>query len=149
MLGEAVRRLAQSGVHVVARSAIYETCAVSDSPQPDYLNAVIRVSTPRSPQQLLATGLGIERTMGRVRPVGQSRAARTIDIDVILYDDWIVKDTALQLPHPGLLQRAFVRIPLADVARGGLRHPREGTRLDVAPVDSGVRLFARRWVGDT
>jgi len=82
LLGEAVRRLAAAGVRVMARSAIYETSAVSDSPQPDYLNAVIRVSTSFSPRQLLAVGLGIERTMGRVRPVGQSRAARTIDIDV-------------------------------------------------------------------
>jgi 2-amino-4-hydroxy-6-hydroxymethyldihydropteridine diphosphokinase len=144
-LAEAVRRLAQSGVAIVGRSSIFETRAVADDPQPDYLNVVIRVDTPLSPRELLSVGLGIERAMGRVRPAGKSRAARTIDIDLILYDGWILSEVDLQLPHPGLLQRAFVRIPLAEVARRGLRHPGTGNRLDAAPMDSGVRLFARTW----
>jgi len=145
-LAEAVRRLGQSGVAVVGRSSIYETRAVADEPQPDYLNAVVRIDTPLSPRALLSAALGIERAMGRVRPVGQSRTARTIDVDVILYDGWILSEVDFQLPHPGLLHRAFVRIPLAEVARPGLRHPGAGLLLDAAPVDSGVRLFARTWL---
>ncbi len=145
LLAEAVRRLAQSGVVVVGRSSIYETRAVADDPQPDYLNAVVRIDTPLSPRALLSVGLGIERAMGRVRPAGKNRTARIIDIDVVLYDGLILSEVDLQLPHPGLLQRAFVRIPLAEVAKPGLRHPHTGILLDTAPMASGVRLFARTW----
>ena len=140
-LDEAVARLSAAGVQVDARSPLYETDAVSDDPQPPYLNAVVRVETTLPPDDLLALGLAIERHLGRVRPPGRSKAARTIDIDVLLYGDQIIDTPRLRIPHPGLLERAFVRIPLADVAAPGLRHPVSGTALDHAVPSPGVRLF--------
>jgi 7,8-dihydro-6-hydroxymethylpterin-pyrophosphokinase len=75
-----------------------------------------------------------------VRPPGQAKAARTIDIDLLLHGDAIIDDApALVVPHPRLLERAFVRIPLADVAITGLRHPTTGEALDRAQPSVAVR----------
>ncbi len=130
-LAQALSLLAARGVAVAATSPNYETEAVAPGPQPRYLNAAARVTTALSARELLAVCLDVERTLGRVRPPGQVHAARTIDIDLLLYDDAIVDDPpALIVPHPRLLERAFVRVPLADVAAPGLAHPITGERLD-------------------
>jgi 2-amino-4-hydroxy-6-hydroxymethyldihydropteridine diphosphokinase len=130
-LARALTALAARGVAVQAASPHYETDAVAPDPQPRYLNAVARVTTALAPAALLAVCLDVERALGRVRPPGQVHAARTIDIDVLLYDDVIIDDPpTLIVPHPRMLQRPFVRIPLADVATPGLTHPITGERLD-------------------
>ncbi len=139
-IDDAVARLDASGaVAVVARSPVYETDAVSDDPQPPYLNAVLRVETSLSAADLLSLCLSIERALGRVRPPGQVKAARRIDIDVLLHGDAVIDAPALTVPHPRLLERPFVRIPLADVAVAGLRHPVTGDALDRAQPSPGVR----------
>ena len=74
-----------------------------------------------------------------MRPPGRDKAARIIDIDVLLHGDTIVTNATLTLPHPALLARPFVRIPLADVAAPGLRHPITGDVLDRAAPSAGVR----------
>jgi 2-amino-4-hydroxy-6-hydroxymethyldihydropteridine diphosphokinase len=129
------------GVEVAAGSAIYETAAVSESPQPDYLNAVLRVETDRTPRALLDLCLAIERRLGRVRPPGRDKAARSIDLDLLLHGASVVDEPGLQLPHPGVLHRPFVLVPLADVAATGLRHPVTGTPLDRASAPPDVRRF--------
>ena len=140
MLDGAAARLGDAGVTVEARSAIYETDAVADEPQPPYLNAVLRARTALDPHALLALCLDVERALGRVRPPGRRKAARTIDVDVLLHGDAVVDDPGrLSLPHPALLERPFVLIPLADVARPGLRHPITGAPLDRAAPAAGVR----------
>ena len=147
---EAIARLAEAGVTVVARSPIYETDAVApmaagDDPgdaQPPYLNAVVRVATTRAPANLLAVCLDIERALGRVRPPGRPKASRTLDIDLLLYGDRQLETTTLTVPHPALLDRPFVRIPLADVALPGLRHPRTGDDLTRAAPSPAVRRLA-------
>ncbi|HEY0705981.1 MAG TPA: 2-amino-4-hydroxy-6-hydroxymethyldihydropteridine diphosphokinase, partial [Polyangia bacterium] len=123
----------------------YETVAVAAAPQPDYLNAVVRIATVLAPRALLALCLDLERQLGRVRPVGSDKAPRTIDLDLLLWSDVVLDEPGLRLPHPGLLARPFVRIPLADVATPGLRHPVSGARLDHAEADSGVRRFLDGW----
>jgi 2-amino-4-hydroxy-6-hydroxymethyldihydropteridine diphosphokinase len=139
-IDDAVARLdASDGVRVAARSAVYETDAVSDHPQPPYLNAVVRVETTLAPADLLARCLAIEAALGRVRPQGRAKAARTIDLDLLLHGDTILDTPALTLPHPALLARPFVRIPLADVATPGLRHPVTGHPLDRATPSPAVR----------
>jgi 2-amino-4-hydroxy-6-hydroxymethyldihydropteridine diphosphokinase len=136
----AAARLDAAGVAIEARSPLYETDAVADQPQPPYLNAALRAHTTRSPHDLLSLCLGIERALGRTRPAGQAKAPRTADIDILLYGDLVIEDApSLVVPHPALLQRPFVRIPLADVAAPGLRHPRTGDALDRAAPDHGVR----------
>jgi 2-amino-4-hydroxy-6-hydroxymethyldihydropteridine diphosphokinase len=142
-IARAIDRLATSGVAIAARSAIYETDPVTPDPQPLYLNAVVRGQTPLSPEALLAVCLDVERALGRRRPPGRSPAPREIDVDLLLYGDAIIGAAPeLLVPHPRLLERPFVRIPLADVAAPGLRHPVTGEPLDRATPDAAVRFFA-------
>jgi 2-amino-4-hydroxy-6-hydroxymethyldihydropteridine diphosphokinase len=138
----AAARLDAAGVAVQALSPLYETDAVADEPQPPYLNAAARARTALPPHDLLSLCLEIERALGRTRPAGRPKAPRTIDIDILLYGDRVIDDApALIVPHPAMLARSFVRIPLRDVAAPGLRHPRTGDALDRATPDAGVRPY--------
>jgi 2-amino-4-hydroxy-6-hydroxymethyldihydropteridine diphosphokinase len=119
-------------------SPLYETDAVADEPQPTYLNAVVRGETTLSAEALLARCLEVESELGRVRPPGQSKASRTIDIDLLLFGDCVIDSPTLKVPHPGLLARAFVLIPLADVAASGLSHPL--THADLTMVDPAMTV---------
>jgi 2-amino-4-hydroxy-6-hydroxymethyldihydropteridine diphosphokinase len=136
----ALAALAAAGVQVAARSPLYETDPVAPDPQPLYLNAAARVETTLPPRALLTLCLDVERGLGRVRPPGRAAAPREIDVDLLLYDDAIIDEPPdLIVPHPRLLERAFVRIPLADVALPGLRHPITHDPLDRAPPAASVR----------
>jgi 2-amino-4-hydroxy-6-hydroxymethyldihydropteridine diphosphokinase len=140
-IARAIDLLAAGGVTAMARSPLYETDPVTPDPQPDYLNAVLRAETALSPPGLLALCLGVEQALGRRRPVGGAVAPREIDIDLLLYGAQVIADPpSLIVPHPRLLQRPFVRIPLSDVAAPGLRHPVTGEPLDRAAPDPSVRL---------
>jgi len=140
-IARALDLLAAGGVTILARSAIYETDPVTPDPQPLYLNAVVRGETALPPEALLALCLDVEQALGRRRPPGQAQAPREIDIDLLLYGDAVIgAPPALLVPHPRLLERSFVRIPLADVALPRLRHPVTGDPLDRATPDSGVRV---------
>ena len=120
-------------MRIAARSPLYETDAVAPDPQPPYLNAAARVETALTARALLAACLDVERALGRVRPPGRPAAARTIDVDLLLYGDAVIDQPPdLVVPHPRLLERAFVRIPLADVALPGLVHPVTREPLDRA-----------------
>lgn len=140
LLRAAVGELGRS-IQVVAVSPVYETDAVAAEPQPAYLNAALRARTDLPPRRLLELCLSVERRLGRVRPPGRARAPRPIDVDLLLHGALVVEQPDLRIPHPGLLDRPFVRVPLARVATPGLRHPATGDRLDGAAPDPGVRLF--------
>lgn len=137
----AVARLAALG-QVAAVSSIYETEPEGGARQPRYLNAAVRLVTTLSAFELLRATLDIEEAHGRVRPAGQPKAPRTLDIDLLLVGDQVIASPTLAVPHPSLLARPFVRIPLADVALPGLRHPRNGEPLDVCAPDPTVRRIA-------
>ncbi|MBW4515949.1 MAG: 2-amino-4-hydroxy-6-hydroxymethyldihydropteridine diphosphokinase [Timaviella obliquedivisa GSE-PSE-MK23-08B] len=100
-------------IRVEAVSDLYQTVAVGP-PQPDYLNACAVLSTSLEPQGLLDTLLEVEAQFGRVRR--ERWGARLLDLDLLLFEDWVVEQTGLQIPHPRMVERAFVLIPLADVA---------------------------------
>jgi 2-amino-4-hydroxy-6-hydroxymethyldihydropteridine diphosphokinase len=134
--------LLEYGVAISIRSSIYETDAVADHPQPPYLNQVVCGRTRLSPRALLEACLEIERKHGRTRDAAQPKAARTLDIDILLYGDRVIRDPALTIPHPAMLERGFVRIPLAEIAPPGLRHPVTRQRLDSAPPDATVHLLS-------
>lgn len=138
----ALRDLMTEGVMVQARSSIYQTDAVAEEAQPPYLNQVICGRTKLSPKALLAICLGIEAAHGRTRDPRRPHAARTLDVDILLYGDRVIRDPALTIPHARMLERAFVRIPLAEIASPGLRHPVTRQRLDHASPDPTVRLLA-------
>ncbi|HSS39473.1 MAG TPA: 2-amino-4-hydroxy-6-hydroxymethyldihydropteridine diphosphokinase [Polyangia bacterium] len=142
-IADAMARLTAAGAALRARSAIYETDAVAPEPQPPYLNAAARVETDLSPHALLAVCLNIEAALGRVRPAGRHHAPRLIDVDLLLVGDDVIDDPPLLiLPHPRLLERPFVRIPLAEVAVPGLTHPVTGEPLDRAAPHPSVRRRA-------
>lgn len=120
ILAEAVARLATHDRIAVQRvSPVYETKAVADEPQPDYLNLVVAVETELEPAQLLGVMQGIEDALGRARPY--RHAPRTIDLDLLVCATGVapgaIMATAdLTLPHPRMLERQFVLQPLADLA---------------------------------
>ena len=116
----ALERLGEFGA-VEAVSPLYETDPVGDPNQPAFLNAVARLRTGVPPDELLAGLHRIEAAAGRVRTV--RNAPRTLDLDLLFYDDAIRDDPALVLPHPRLHERAFVLVPLHDLAPD-LVHPR-------------------------
>ena len=104
------------GTDVLAISPVYETAPVGGPAQPDYLNAVLIVSTGLSPFALLAATQGIEAEFGRVRTQGAERfGPRTLDIDVISYAEQGSSDPVLTLPHPRAHERAFVLAPWHDI----------------------------------
>jgi 2-amino-4-hydroxy-6-hydroxymethyldihydropteridine diphosphokinase len=139
-IAAALARLPQARVAVRAQSALFETAAVAPDPQPPYLNAAARVETALSARALLAACLAVEAALGRTRPPGRVHAPRTIDLDLLLFDAEVIDQPPdLIVPHPRLLERPFVRIPLAEVALAGLVHPITGERLDRAAPDPGVR----------
>ena len=104
---------------VLAISPVYETAPVGGPAQPDYLNAVLIVSTSLPPPDLLAAAQGIEAEFGRVRTQGAERfGPRTLDIDVISYGELLSGDPVLTLPHPRAHERAFVLAPWHEIDPG-------------------------------
>ncbi len=97
-------------------SSVYETAPVGGPEQDPYLNIAARVATRRSPRRLLAACLGVEQALGRIRR--ERWGPRTIDIDILLYEDRVISTRRLQIPHPRLGERPFVLIPLLEVAPG-------------------------------
>jgi len=99
-----------------ARSSDYQTPPWGVTDQPPFINAVIAVATSLSPHELLARALAVERKLGRDRSNERRWGPRPIDIDILAYGDLAVQDADLTLPHPRLFERAFVLMPLAEIA---------------------------------
>lgn len=99
---------------VLRRSSLYRSAPMGVSGHPDYLNAVVALQTALRPAQLLAALLEIERDAGRTRESHQ--APRTMDLDLLLYGDEVIHEAGLDVPHPRMHNRAFVLVPLAEVA---------------------------------
>jgi 2-amino-4-hydroxy-6-hydroxymethyldihydropteridine diphosphokinase len=103
-------------VRLIARSSDYRTPPWGITDQPAFLNAVIAVATSLSPHALLSRALDCERALGRDRAREQRWGPRKIDIDVLAYDEIELHDADLTLPHRHLFERAFVLVPLAEIA---------------------------------
>ncbi|MBP9893468.1 MAG: 2-amino-4-hydroxy-6-hydroxymethyldihydropteridine diphosphokinase [Planctomycetes bacterium] len=101
------------GTRLLRVSSLYRSAPV-DAGGPDYLNAVAEIGTQLPPHDLLAALQAIERAAGRERPY--RNAPRTLDLDILLYGDLQSADATLTLPHPRLQERAFVLLPLAELA---------------------------------
>ena len=98
---------------VVRASSLYDTEPVGVEEQPHFLNAVAQLETQLSPHQLLWNLMLIERRLGRVRT--QSWGPRTLDLDLLLYEDLVLDDDDLVVPHPELQKRSFVLVPLVEL----------------------------------
>jgi len=110
----ALRELKGHGLKILKASTIVETDPVGGPLQRKYLNAVIKVQTSLSPEELLITVNGIEKKLGRIREI--VNGPRVIDIDILLYDDIKLVSLRLVIPHPRMLERQFVLIPLKEIA---------------------------------
>ena len=110
---------------LLRRSPLYRTAPLGAPGQPDYVNAAALLETGLGPLDLLDHLQRIEHEMGRRRN-GVRWGARVIDLDLLLYDDRQMDHPRLQLPHPELHRRAFVLIPLADIAPADLKIPGQG-----------------------
>jgi 2-amino-4-hydroxy-6-hydroxymethyldihydropteridine diphosphokinase len=112
-LQRAVDLLTNEGAPVVASSRVWESDPVGGPEQPDFLNVVVRVRTDLEPTGLLAACRRVEDALGRVRQVRWG--PRTLDVDVLLFDGRSIETTDLTVPHPRMLQRAFVLMPLLEL----------------------------------
>lgn len=106
--------LAEAGVYIVRSSNIWKSAPVPVSDQPWYCNAVCAVETMLSPQQLLLALATIENDTGRERH--EANAARVLDLDILSYNDEIINEAHLTVPHPALHDRAFVLYPIQEIA---------------------------------
>ncbi len=128
----ALATLAHATLH--ARSRLYRTPPWGMREQPDFVNAVAKLETTLSPRALLDALLGIETRAGRSR--GTPNGPRTLDLDLLLYGGAVIEVPGLTVPHPRLAERAFVLLPLADLAPG-LEVPGRGRVADLlARVDA-------------
>jgi 2-amino-4-hydroxy-6-hydroxymethyldihydropteridine diphosphokinase len=119
-LREATRRLKDAAIRVLMVSSIYETEPVDYLDQAWFLNAVLAAQSDLAPRALLRTLQEIESRMGSRKAF--AKGPRLIDLDILLYDDATVETPDLQIPHPRMLERNFVLVPLAEIAPA-LRHP--------------------------
>ena len=141
-LREAVRLLgAEPTVEVVRSSRVYESEPVGP-PQPAYLNAVVEVSTDGTARDLLEACRRVEDALGRVR--AERWGPRTIDVDVLIFDEETIDEPDLVVPHPRMHERGFVLVPLGELeADPMLPGGRKLAKLRLAPdAVLGVRLFA-------
>ena len=120
MLQGAKTAIAQRCGAVVQASALYRTAAWGMEDQPDFLNQVLLVCTPLDAHALLAIHLEIEKEMGRLRK--EKYGPRLLDIDILLFNDFIIDTPELKVPHPQMAFRRFVLVPLAELAPN-LVHP--------------------------
>lgn len=116
----AVLRVLPPIADVTARSPIYETPPWGVLDQPKFLNQVLELDTGLSPRELLDTLKRLERELGRTS--GVRYGPRLIDLDILFFDDLVMESDSLVIPHPRLAERAFVLVPLADLAPD-LVHP--------------------------
>jgi 2-amino-4-hydroxy-6-hydroxymethyldihydropteridine diphosphokinase len=141
-LRTAIQRLEALG-RITGISSLYETEPVGYLEQPSFLNAVVALETALTPADLLRALLGIERDLGRVRSF--PNAPRTLDLDLLLVDNVILDTPDLTLPHPRLHGRAFVLVPLAEIA-AQVVHPGSGKTMQkllrALPDQGGVEVYA-------
>jgi 2-amino-4-hydroxy-6-hydroxymethyldihydropteridine diphosphokinase len=115
-LSRARAALTQRAITPIKLSAIYETEPWGPVPQGRYLNQVLHAATALEPRALLAEVLAIECTLGRDRRREIRFGPRLLDIDILVYDKIAITQPDLEIPHPRLLERAFVLVPLAEIA---------------------------------
>lgn len=113
-LTEARQQISRLIGPIVTASSIYKTAAWGEENQDDFLNQVVWVDTESQPYEVLNITQHIEKQAGRIRK--ERWGARTLDIDILLWDDKVVANPDLKIPHPGIPNRRFTLVPLAEIA---------------------------------
>ena len=114
----------------MATSRLYRTAPVGGIEQADFINGVAQLATTLAPQDLLQGLFAIERAHGRDRDIEQRWGPRTLDLDLLLYGDDVIHADGLNVPHPRIAERAFVLVPLVEIAPQAMI-PGHGTALEV------------------
>ena len=127
-LAAAALRLGAVG-RVAGRSSLYSTEPVGFQRQPRFVNAVAALETGLTPRELLEALMRIEFEFGRDRRATIANGPRTLDLDILLFGDLVVGSQSLEIPHARLAERAFVLVPLSEIAAGAVE-PRSGRRVD-------------------
>ncbi len=142
-LSDAIEHIQAHVGSIIRKSKIYETGAWGKNDQPDFLNQVISVETTLSPHPLLENLMAIENKMGRQRI--EKWGQRLIDLDILLYEDLVVDEGNLRIPHPGIPFRRFTLVPLKEMAPD-LLHPLTktdiSTLLKECPDQLPVKVFS-------
>jgi len=139
---EAAIAAMRPAVQPVICSSIYETPPWGYLDQPKFLNQVVRAETDLSPEELLDLLKGIEKQLGRVETF--RNGPRMVDLDILFYDDLVFDSSRLKIPHPRLSGRAFVLLPLAQLAPD-LRHPIDGRTIQdmlASEIIDGITWFS-------
>lgn len=123
-LAAATARLESLG-WVFARSSLYSTAPIGYAEQPRFFNAAVGLKTELTPFELLGALLLIEKDFGRNRVLNLQNGPRTLDLDILLYGDFVIGGATLEIPHPRLAQRAFALVPLNEIA-AAVADPRAG-----------------------
>jgi len=151
-LGDRAARLRQAlvalgsepGLKLVRASSLYETAPVGGPPQGPFLNACALFETTLRAEVLMGCLLAIERRAVRIR--GAPLGPRTLDLDLLLMGEDVIRGPGIEVPHPRMAERAFVLAPAAEIA-GAMRHPLLMASIDELrrrlPSEAGVRLLAR------
>jgi 2-amino-4-hydroxy-6-hydroxymethyldihydropteridine diphosphokinase len=132
--------LAEARNRIVQCSPLYQTEPVGKKEQDWFINGVSAVETSMGPAELLGFLVGVEEMMGRVRR--ERWGPRVIDLDILIYDQVVINEEGLQIPHPRLHERRFVLVPLRDVAPD-LMHPLLGKTISqiLAELPGGEKVF--------
>ena len=141
-LHQAQKTLAATAGDVIAASAFYETAAWGLEDQPAFLNQALAVRTPLDAHALLAACLATEQQAGRERH--QRWAARTLDVDILLYGDAVIQTSTLIVPHLALPARRFALVPLAEIAPQ-LVHPQLGQTISELLASCPDLLEVMKW----
>lgn len=142
-LRRAVEQLGELAGEVTATSALYETAPWGLAEQPAFLNQAVQLSTDLPPEALLDLCLHVEQWAGRTRRVRWD--ARTLDVDILLYDALVLNSPRLVLPHPSLPERRFALVPLAEIG-AEVVHPGLGKTVAELLVACADELAVTRWV---
>ena len=119
-LSEAKELIANEGGRIMKRSFVYETEAWGNEDQPLFYNCALLIETKKNARELLDTVLNIEKKMGRVR--NAKWEPRIIDIDILFFNEEIINEEGLRIPHPFIAERRFVLVPLNEISANAI-HP--------------------------
>lgn len=148
-LAAAARRLESLG-RVARRSSLYSTAPVGFASQPRFVNAVVELETELEPRELLEGLQRVELEFGRDRSSGIANGPRTLDLDILLLGEVKISEPGLEIPHPRLNERAFVLVPLSEIAPELLVPGRGATMGELlgrlqADADAVVRIKWKAW----
>ncbi|MDR0789957.1 MAG: 2-amino-4-hydroxy-6-hydroxymethyldihydropteridine diphosphokinase [Bacteroidales bacterium] len=118
---------------IIAKSSIIETKPWGFEAKTQFLNSVIVIDTDKNPSEALSICLQIEQTLGRIRSNAKTYQSRTIDIDILFYNNLTIETSELLIPHPLICQRSFVLIPLKEILPDFI-HPTLNTKIKDIPL---------------